>query len=337
MNARLEISVVVPVYNAAPFLADAVRSILAQPEVLEVILVEDGSKDASLERCHQLAADHPRIKVLQHPGGGNRGAGASRNLGVAAASCTYIAFLDADDRFVHERFAAERRLLSGIDPPDGVYGAIGVHFHDDEGAARYTEQIGQSLTTMHEALAGPALFNALTGAYGYKGHFSLDGLTIARKALLALPGPFNTRLRLHQDTELMIRLAYHAHLVPGILNEPVALRGVHRNNRITGSGLGAASRSLMYEALHQWALTVKVDRQVKAHFLARWTQHRAEAAQTWSDRWRTFRHVLRHPQVLANFPARQAFVQACFGWSGLLGRLVNKLAMMRYPAGTSER
>jgi hypothetical protein len=46
---------------------------------------------------------------------------------------------------------------------------------------------------------------------------------------------------------------------------------------------------------------------------------------------------LQHPQVLANFPARQAFVQACFGWSGLLGRLVNKLAMMRYPAGTSER
>lgn len=337
MNARLEIGVVVPVYNAAPFLADAVRSILVQPEVREVILVEDGSTDTSLERCHQLATDHPRIKVLQHPGGGNRGAGASRNLGVAAASCAYIAFLDADDQFVDDRFAAERSLLTGIDPPDGVYGAIGVHFHDDEGAARYSEQIGRTLTTMHEALAGPALFNALTGAYGYKGHFSLDGLTIARTALMALPGPFNTRLRLHQDTELMIRLAYHAHLVPGILNEPVALRGVHRNNRITGSGLGAASRSLMYEALYLWALTVKVDPRVKAHFLARWTQHRAEAARTATDRWRTFLHVFRNPSVLGNFPARQAFVNTCSGGSVFVGRVLHKLASIRYRSAANER
>lgn len=337
MNARLEISVVVPVYNAAPFIADAVRSILAQPEVNEVLLVEDGSMDASLERCQQLAKADTRIRVLQHPGGGNRGAGASRNLGVASASSPYIAFLDADDRFVEDRFVAERRLLSVHNCPDGVYGAIGVHYHDEEGAARYSEHIGQSLTTMHEALAGPALFAALSGAYGYKGHFSLDGLTIARTALLALPGPFNTHLRLHQDTELMIRLAFHARLVPGVLDKPVALRGVHRNNRITGSGLGAASRSLMYEALYAWALTVNVEPRVKAHFLARWTQHRAEAATTTTDRWQTFLHVMRNPSVLGNFPARQAFVNACSGGSVFLGRVVHKLASIRYRSRANER
>ena len=96
----LEISVIIPVYNAAAYVRQAVESALAQPEVREVLLVEDGSPDNALEVCQQLAAEHQRVILLHHPNGENRGAGASRNLGMRNAHFPIIAFLDADDYYL---------------------------------------------------------------------------------------------------------------------------------------------------------------------------------------------------------------------------------------------
>ena len=67
---------VTPVYNAARFVEASVLSALGHPEVKEVILVEDGSSDDSLAVCHELAARHAQVRVLTHPGRGNRGAAA---------------------------------------------------------------------------------------------------------------------------------------------------------------------------------------------------------------------------------------------------------------------
>ena len=51
----MQVSVVTPVYNAAPFIAEAIESALMQPETAEVVLVEDGSPDDSLRVCQELA------------------------------------------------------------------------------------------------------------------------------------------------------------------------------------------------------------------------------------------------------------------------------------------
>lgn len=89
------ISVVVPVYNAAPFLAKCVETILAQqvPE-LEVVLVDDGSKDNSLEICHKYAEQDSRIKVVSKPNGG---VSSARNCGLDNATGEWITFVDSDD------------------------------------------------------------------------------------------------------------------------------------------------------------------------------------------------------------------------------------------------
>ena len=73
----LRISVIIPVYNAAAYVAQAVDSALEQPETGEVILVEDGSQDASLEVCRMLAEENLQVRLYQHPNGGNRVAGPS--------------------------------------------------------------------------------------------------------------------------------------------------------------------------------------------------------------------------------------------------------------------
>ena len=71
----LEISVVIPVYNAAPFLKKAVFSALRQPETAEVILIEDGSEDNSRAICQSLKEQYKRVVFFQHAQGGNLGAG----------------------------------------------------------------------------------------------------------------------------------------------------------------------------------------------------------------------------------------------------------------------
>ena len=89
------ITVIVPVYNAEPYLQTCLDSLTAQTyEALELILVDDGSTDGSREICEAYAQKDPRIRVLWQE---NSGAAAARNAGLAVASGEWIGWMDADD------------------------------------------------------------------------------------------------------------------------------------------------------------------------------------------------------------------------------------------------
>ena len=66
----MEVSVIIPVYNAAPFVEKAVRSALMQEEVKEVLVIDDGSTDGSWEIVQRLTNEERRVRLFQHPGGG---------------------------------------------------------------------------------------------------------------------------------------------------------------------------------------------------------------------------------------------------------------------------
>ena len=90
-----QISVIIPVYNAGSSIGNAVESLLAQSyDALEVILVDDGSKDGSAAVCDSLADAHECIRVLHKENGG---VSSARNAGLDAATGEYVMFLDADD------------------------------------------------------------------------------------------------------------------------------------------------------------------------------------------------------------------------------------------------
>lgn len=92
---EIAISVIVPVYQASAYLEQCVRSLLAQTfSDWELILVDDGSTDGSLELCQRYAKSDSRIKVLHQS---NAGVSAARNTGLTAAKGLWIAFVDADD------------------------------------------------------------------------------------------------------------------------------------------------------------------------------------------------------------------------------------------------
>lgn len=100
LRQALKVSAIVPIYNAETTLLRAINSLLIQPEINEIILIEDGSSDKSLELCTQLASDYDIIKLFTHPDGKNRGAPASRNLGLQKITNIWVQFMDADDEIL---------------------------------------------------------------------------------------------------------------------------------------------------------------------------------------------------------------------------------------------
>lgn len=94
MNKRI-ISVIIPVYNVFAYLPECMESVLSQDYTnLEIILIDDGSKDDSGKICDQYAQKDSRIRVIHQP---NSGAGAAKNAGLRAATGEYLAFVDSDD------------------------------------------------------------------------------------------------------------------------------------------------------------------------------------------------------------------------------------------------
>lgn len=104
------VSVIVTAYNAQATIADAVRSALAEPEVAEVILVDDASTDDTAAAAAAAAAGDARLVMIR--AGRNGGPAAARNLALGVARGGFVAILDADDFVLPGRFA---RLLAVAD------------------------------------------------------------------------------------------------------------------------------------------------------------------------------------------------------------------------------
>ena len=252
----MKISVITPVYNAENFIVQAVESALQFEEVWEIILVEDQSPDNALEVCRNLAEKHDRVKLIQHPDKKNHGAGASRNLGMENATGDFIAFLDADDYFLPNRFDAEKKMFQNPEV-DGVYGALGVHYYSEKAREQYFPTYGNTLTTVYKKHAPEDVFPGQIGLRGSFGLFSIDALTLRKSSLDKVKPWMKTHLRLHQDSEFLFRISYYLKLFPGILEEAVAVRGVHENNRISQLDSKkikpATTRVLLWKEVNDWA------------------------------------------------------------------------------------
>lgn len=92
---RIKYSVIIPVYNKFEYLAECISSVLNQSyQDLEVLLINDGSTDDSLEVCRKFEKTDDRVVVIDKP---NTGVSDTRNLGIEKAKGEYIVFVDADD------------------------------------------------------------------------------------------------------------------------------------------------------------------------------------------------------------------------------------------------
>ena len=254
----MTISVIIPIYNAASFLEKAVKSCLQFSEVKEILLVEDGSQDDSLEVCKKLENQFPEIKILTHPNNENRGVSASRNLGMDEASQEFIAFLDADDYWLPNRFDAERELFKN-EEIEGVFGAIGVEFVTEAGKKKYLEVINDTgLTTVYYAAEGMDVFLGLIQIHPNFGtFFSLIATTLRKSSLKRENIRLNQNLKMHEDKDFIIKLAYHLHLKSGFIDKAVAIRTGHENNTFSSvknfSKDYFRNKEKLFQSLYKWA------------------------------------------------------------------------------------
>lgn len=111
-------SVIIPLFNKAPYLQRALDSIYAQTfPPAEIIVINDGSTDGG-EQIAKAQAD-PRVRVIDQP---NRGVSAARNAGISTAKQPFIAFLDADDRWL-PGFLSHMKQIIDAHPDAVMYGA----------------------------------------------------------------------------------------------------------------------------------------------------------------------------------------------------------------------
>lgn len=120
------VSVVTIFLNGATYIEEAIDSVIAQTMTeWELLLVDDGSTDASTRIAQDYAARYPgKIRYLEHPGHVNRGMSASRNLGIRNARAPLLAFIDADDVWLPGKLAGQVAILDSHPDVGMVCGSV---------------------------------------------------------------------------------------------------------------------------------------------------------------------------------------------------------------------
>ena len=193
-NGALRISVVIPLYNGARFIAEALESVFAQTlPPSEIIVVDDGSTDAGADLVRRLAAGRP-LTLLQRPNGGQSSA---RNLGIRHASGTHVALLDQDDIWYPEHLEALAQpfLTPRIPPLGWTYSNLD---EIDEGGAMVAQSYLRLLPFHHPKRD---LFACLSNDM-----FVLPSASLVSREALLQVGGFDEALCGYEDDDLFLRL-----------------------------------------------------------------------------------------------------------------------------------
>ena len=168
------ISVIIPVYNAEPYLRQCLDSVTGQTlRDIEIICVDDGSSDCSPAILNEYAQADPRIIVMTQE---NKSAGAARNRGMAAARGRYLSFLDADDFF--EADMLEKAYRSAEENRSDIVVFLSDNYIDTLGVYRFIPfTVREDLLPKQRPFAGTDLqknaFRALMG-WAWDKLFSAD-------------------------------------------------------------------------------------------------------------------------------------------------------------------
>lgn len=189
------VSIVIPCYNQARFLRDAVNSALAQSyESLEVIVVNDGSTDNIAEQMAPYQND-ARVKFFSQE---NRGLGAARNYGIQNAGGEFLKFLDADDSLTPNAIAKQRALFDARAAQDPQLGFVYCDINHVD--AQGKEFSSYSVANMRRVLDGDLFPSLLIGGY-----FPPMTVLIAKRVLEHVGG-FNETMPGTADWELWLRV-----------------------------------------------------------------------------------------------------------------------------------
>jgi len=188
-----EVSVIIPVYNGEKYLSEAIESVIAQTySDWEIIAVNDGSTDASLEILRNYEQQLPsKMHVINQE---NYGISIARNRAIARAKGEYIAFLDCDDLWLPEKLEKQVEFFDSNKEPGLIYSDC--YVIDGDGNVKentYTERTKPFRGNLFHEL----LYN----------NFIPTSTATSRREVLDKVGLFNPRFRVSQDYDLWLRIA----------------------------------------------------------------------------------------------------------------------------------
>ena len=179
------VSIVLPTYNRADLLAEAIASVRAQTfRDWELIVVDDGSTDRTPEALRAWAAQDPRLRWVT---GAHRGVSAARNVGLRAATGGYLAFQDDDDVWRPAKLARQVAALEAHPAWAFVYTQAELRYED--GTSKLREPLADSFETLlaRNTIALPAV--------------------LLRRAIAVSLGGFREEMDVAEDVDLWLRLA----------------------------------------------------------------------------------------------------------------------------------
>lgn len=201
-DSDMRVSVVIPAYNAARFLQEAVESVRKQTSLVhEVIIVDDGSTDDTAQVVVSLGQD---IKYVRQQ---NAGPSAARNRGIAMASAPFVAFLDADDVWTENKISEQMAVLQA-NPAIGLVASDMAEIDMAGEIIRPSVLAAHGLLSFFQALNGTPVLQAVRRLA--EKNFIPTGTVIAKKNLLVELGGFQPDIRYGEDLELWARIAARA-------------------------------------------------------------------------------------------------------------------------------
>lgn len=204
------VTTIVPVFNRANMLREAVASVLAQSfRPIEIIIVDDGSTDETGTVADELARDHQEVVVIHQP---NAGAGPARERGRLAAQGEFIQHLDSDDLLYPRKFELQVAGLRAHPECGASYGWTRARFPDGMTSDRPEGRTGEVIPTMFPAMLQSRWWHTNTPLY--------------RASLIKEAGPWlplkneedwefdariaSTSVRLHYCAEWLAEVHHHA-------------------------------------------------------------------------------------------------------------------------------
>lgn len=186
---NIEISFIIPVYNCAQYIEEAVFSIVNLGlENYEIIIVDDGSTDNSSNVVRSLNLE--QIRLFEGP---QRGVSAARNLGIRNAKGEYISFMDADDECIKKSFKTAFNIIKNYETLEGVY--IGLPELCDKTMVSFKKQpkLKRKIENKIYSLFASEIFATVQSL-------------IVKKDVFAKIGLFDESLEIGEDFDLYLRL-----------------------------------------------------------------------------------------------------------------------------------
>lgn len=246
VNGSGQVSVVIPTYNRAAFLSEAIDSALAQTGVdLEVIVVDDGSTDST----ESVVASYDAGLVL-YIRQENSGASVARNTGIFAASKPWVALLDSDDVWLPGKLARQFQDLS--QNPDAIAHITNVEINRP--GLEKTDLIShRGIEAMFST--GQVLRLDTPLAFNVRHNFARLQSLLVRKDALVRVGGFGVSTQYFNDTELANRIALEG---PWLVSPEVTVREIRRDEAEIGIGTRRSKElELGYESLSSQLVAIK--------------------------------------------------------------------------------